>query len=143
MAFLHQCGQVLVPDAKIPDFKAKIEIRYFGIGIHIHASDLSLSQTFSGILATLVYKYDFETQKNLSHKQSVLYLGPPYFTTRTRFNSKVKRFDCAGDFPSVGEFYFLDLENVLHKQSVLFKGPLENLFQKLIMFAQHYRTRTL
>ena len=28
---------------------------YFGIGMHIHASDLSLSQPFSGILATLVY----------------------------------------------------------------------------------------
>ena len=36
-------------------FKGKKEMGHFYIGMHIHASDLSLSQPFWGILATLVY----------------------------------------------------------------------------------------
>ena len=48
-------GHVLVTDAKMPHFKGKNEMGHFGIGMHIHASDISLSQPFWGILATLVY----------------------------------------------------------------------------------------
>ena len=48
-------GHLPATDTKIPHFKRKIEMGYFGIGMHIHASDLSLPQQFLGILATLVY----------------------------------------------------------------------------------------
>ena len=47
-------------DAKMPHFKGEKEMGHFGIGMHIHASGLSLSQPFWGILATLVY---FESLK--------------------------------------------------------------------------------
>ena len=49
-------GHVLVTDAEMPHFKGKNEIGHFGMRMHIHASDLSLSQPFWGILTTLVYQ---------------------------------------------------------------------------------------
>ena len=55
LAFLHRFGHILVKEAKMPHFKGKNEMGHFGIGMHIHASDLSLSQSFLGILTTLVY----------------------------------------------------------------------------------------
>ena len=48
-------SHVLVTDAKMPHFKGKKEMVHFGVGMHFHASDLSLSQSLWGILATLVY----------------------------------------------------------------------------------------
>ena len=51
-------GHNLVTDVKMPHFKGEKEMGHFSIRIHIHASDLSLSQPFWGILATLVYHVD-------------------------------------------------------------------------------------
>ena len=48
-------GYVLVIDAKMSHFKGKKEMGHFGIGMRIHASGLSLSQPFWGILAILAY----------------------------------------------------------------------------------------
>ena len=47
-------------------FKGKNSMLYFGIGMHIHASDLSLSQQFCCILATIVYvHYSYENSRGL------------------------------------------------------------------------------
>ena len=41
LAFLRRLGHVLITDAKMPHFEGKNEMEHFGIGMHIHASDLS------------------------------------------------------------------------------------------------------
>ena len=56
-------------DAKMPHFKGKKEMGHFGIGMHIHASGLSVTQPFWGILATRVY--DLASERTL--KRDPLY----------------------------------------------------------------------
>ena len=61
LQFTFPFGHVLVTEGKS-------EMGHFGIGMHIHASGLSLSQPFWGILATLVYD---------SASEQTLKRGPP------------------------------------------------------------------